>query len=786
MNNIEIKNLLSLLELRVPTKFFETPPRDIDKYSMFHESIVVLKSLVDICESIESNKLLSQEEFIQQQHQTNIAQNIQFLFEGLRFYELMFDFSCLELHYIFQIYKDFVLGWQHSSQLPHSQKFILSEKDFQSMSTNERKRQLVWETETPIDLCFALIEHLKNALGDSQNNQNLISTQAVDQQVQLDQFFLKLLQKYESVYTVVLDIQLPQEMEIRSRANYFTFIESRLDSISKIQQEISTFPTLLNAFHKLEQDYELGLNLHCILIFENRDKISSEAIIKKLDKLIFKKIPKNHEYIIKDWSERLRENSSIGDVTGVITSFDINSKVEGFKKWVLGYYCWIDTVVQLKFNDSRKNLAINNQFITISSANERYCYSSEYLPSSCMTFDKLSKEFDNQKNWKISHLSHEAQNRLTISSIFYDELFNKFPFFVKYEKLLKQVEIFVATTIDSQLYIFDLSVHKGSHILLYDHIKDSLTRIGKLFFTLMNHLKELLEIKHRLPLDRLSLYGKYFFTSHILENSCFLINLKIDEERAIIFNNALQEFRKIYFADIKRTQESSQIWTKNPFSKGFQLRRNQPAFIDFFNLLNGDIVIQTNQVVSLLYKKCMYRQNTLNSYMQNIFKKDCLFYRLNFQMNTPQGALPQQYFSKLLTSFLHRYRNSTPLSWNIGYFGLWRQKEDKVVYADIVLIFDVSKYHLLETVEISLNELWKKFIQNELNPNIELLPLLSFVPDLNQKYLLHEVGNHKSRKLVSSFLIPYFSYLEMYDPLFDYPVKKLLIKASLPKAVKEK
>ncbi len=126
---------------------------------------------------------------------------------------------------------------------------------------------------------FEILFCLKQYLSTTNYQPNYVIT-ALTPLVTSEKLLDALLERYQSLYCLSLNIQLP--FKFSGIDDYHSFIQDRLIRIPQLQQVMQGIAGLLFMMTKVEHDLVSGLNLNVVLILNNKKELVSAKIIKGL------------------------------------------------------------------------------------------------------------------------------------------------------------------------------------------------------------------------------------------------------------------------------------------------------------------------------------------------------------------------------------------------------------------------------------------------------------------------------------------------------------------------
>lgn len=615
---------------------------------------------------------------------------------------------------------------------------------------------------------------------------------ALTPQVTTDQLFDTLLERYQSLYCLSLNIQLP--FKSSEMNDYPTFIQDSLMRIPQLQQMIQSITGLLFMMTKVEHDLVSGLNLNVVLILNNKKDQLAERIIKRLQSE-FKKIVIDRPFYIHHWGKQLAQELKKEEIDGEIKLTN-KTKIKDFKYWILSFFQHVDDVVQFTYSGNNQNYNINQVWYSSELLDERN-FPVDLTMMARKSFQDLVQNEDD-KIWGVRHLPVIAKNKLKVSQIFNRELAIELSDFPNFIGLIQNIEIFMATVMDTTVGAFNLPIRLGNVELTAEEIEDSITRIGRQLLWILRHLPDLHLLSASLYLSRLNINVQFFLKNMNLWQVEQQLAAKTSKQGAERFNALVKQLRLDYHLNIRQSKLDVKIWKQVQHSVTVDL--DEPTidnnetvnevieYVDYVQAVDiGDEKISTNDHIEACYKKCELRLNSLEIYLKSVLKKECILYRVRFGLESNGAEVNQQIFSKNITEMFLRNRSKAPISNMIGYFGAWREYGGQHTYLDLILVFDARKYEELKDMDNLLEGVWKSRMdavqQDGFKTLFDTVSLMPSVPELNQKLLLLELGNQSRRKQVFEVLVNYYSFLELYERQATVRIPKVLVKGSVAKTI---
>ena len=637
---------------------------------------------------------------------------------------------------------------------------------------------------------FEILFCLKQYLSTTNYQPNYVIT-ALTPLVTSKKLLDALLERYQSLYCLSLNIQLP--FKFSGIDDYHSFIQDRLIRIPQLQQVMQGIAGLLFMMTKVEHDLVSGLNLSVVLILNKKKEQVAAKIIKRLQSE-FKKILIDRAFHIHHWGEQLAQELKKNAIDGEIKLTD-ERKVKDFKYWILNFFQHVDGVIQFQYTPNNQIYPINQVWYSSELLDERN-FPVDLTMMARKSFQDLV-QYEDDKIWAIRHLPIIAKNRLKISQIFNRELVLELSDFPDFIELIQNIEIFMATVMDTTVGAFDLPIRIGNVELSAEEIEHSITRIGHQLLWILSHLPDLhlLRISHYLY--RLNINVQFFLRNMNLWQVDQQLAEKTSKQGAERFNALVKKLRLDYHSNIRQSKLDVKIWKQVQHSVTADLGESTIdnnetiaeviEYVDYVQAVDvSDDDISTNDHIEASYKKCGLRLNSLQKYLKSLLKKECILYRVRFGLESNGAEVNQQIFSKNITEMFLRNRSREPISSMTGYFGAWREYAGQHTYLDLILVFDARKYEELKSKDDLFGGMWKTQMntvqQDGFKTLFDTVPLMPSVPELNQQSFLLEIGNQSRRKQVFDILLNYYSFIELYERQATVRVPKVLVKGSVIKS----
>ena len=612
-------------------------------------------------------------------------------------------------------------------------------------------------------------------------------TPALPPQVTTEKLFDTLLERYQSLYCLSLNIQLP--FKSSKMVDYHAFIQDRLMRIPQLQQMMIDTAGLLFMMTKTEHDLVSGLNLNVVLILSNKKQQLAERIIHKFESE-FKRLLIDRPFYIHHWGKQLAQDLKKEEIDGGIKLTD-KRKIKDYKYWILSFFQHVDDVIQFQYIFDNQNYNIN-QYWYSSGLLDEHNFPVDLTMMGRKSFQDLVC-YEDDKIWSVRHLPVIAKNRLKISQIFNRELAIQLVDFPNFMGLIQNIEIFMATVMDTTVGAFNLPIRLGNVELSAEEIEHSITRIGHQLLWIYSHLYDLQLLSMSPFLSKLNINVQFFLKNMYLWQMQQQLGDKTSKQGAERFNALVKQLRLDYHSNIRQSKLDVKIWKQVQHSVTVDLdesttdsNKTVVKYIDYVQAVDvGDEDIATNDHIEACYKKCELRLKSLQTYVKSLLKRECNLYRVHFGLGSNGAEVNQQIFSKNITEMFLRNRRRKPISSMTGYFGAWREYGGQHTYLDLILVFDARKYEELIDMDNLFWELWKSQMdsvqQDGYKTSFNIVPLMPSVPELNQQSFLLELGDQSRRKQVFDALVNYYSFIELYERQATVRVPKVLVKGSVTK-----
>lgn len=758
---MENKRLFELLRLRVPHSYASLSFDERGKMTFFKESVDVLENFSNFFEDIRSHRNPVLEKFLNTSNEGREFDQDTYLY----FSKLVSNTTILpDCGYKFR-------QWTTSTKLMEcirniqnaSEYFLhLDENDpYAHLSPNLQKLFHGWGDKTfPTKQIAALKKEIKDNQTSIDWNVGAESRTSSFEHNYLCMDFDSLISQNLELNVLCLDINLKNSFN----SPEYEFIRINLGYITKIQTYLNQFSDFLNGFFKWESDHQHGLNLHCILFFKGKKKLSSKKIIEKLtDSISRDKFDSG--VAITNWLN-LSKQITKHDFTKI--SYHQTEHIHQFKYWILGYYAYIDHLIKLDYrNNSGDSLLVNGDFLRL---DELVYY--DPLLAYQRNIEQWKKRIEGknpEKIWQYQDLPIAAVERIEIAQLMYEEyacIDNNFKGLVE---VGVRLEIFIENVLVSFGSFFDFPRQfSESNLLTEDEWSRSVTRCCQQYFSLIDEYEAVQLFLGYNENSALSLNIKvvHFGISNFFFKNKMDDKFNLDLTKIFELNRAIAAFRDGYI--------------ENSVHHGRLKNRISSKYLE----MNKRTAIETQ------YKICARRYATAIDYLNAILVQDLVVYRIQFILDIKGwGTIPQEEFSKLFTSFIRFGKRAQPLSKCVGYLGCWSLNIQKKCIADVLFFFPRTKLTHVDGIARSIIDYWHNFLTNHFDSkskkdpqnvysNTESIAVFSSQREFNSKFVIFDVKDRKKQSLFKQTVIKYLAYNEIFQPRPVVPIRKVLIKGS--------
>lgn len=764
---MENKRLFELLRLRVPHSYALLSDEERGKTAFFKESVDVLENLTNFFEDVRSHRNPVLEKFLNTSNGGHEFDQDTYLY----FSKLLLNTAILpDCGYKFR-------QWTTSTELMEcirniqnaSEYFLhLDENDpFAHLSPNVQKLFRGWgDTAFPISQIVALKVWIK------ENQNSILWNLHNDKRTKYSEHnkicteFDFLISQHLEVNVLCLDINLKNPFN----SPRHEFIRINLGYITKIQGYLNRFPDFLNGFFKWESDHQHGLNLHCILFFKGKKKLSAKKIIEKLtDSISRDKFDSG--IAITNWLN-LSKQITKHDFTKI--SYHQTEHIHQFKYWILGYYAYIDHIIKLDYrNNDGGSLLLNGDFLRL----DEFVYYDPVLAYQ-RNIEQWKKRIEGknpEKIWQYQDLPIAAVERIEIAQLMYQEYACIDTNFKGLVEVGVRLEIFIENVLVSFGSFFDFPRQfSESNLLTEDEWSRSVTPCCQQYFSLIDEYEA---VQLFLGYNENSALSLNIKVDHFSISNFFLKNkmddkFNLDLTKIFELNRAIAAFRDRYI--------------ENSVHHGRLKNRISSKHLE----MNKKTAIETQ------YKICARRYATAIDYLNAILVQDLVVYRIQFRLDVKAwGAISQEEFSKLFTSFIRFGKRARPLSKCVGYLGCWSINSQSKTFADVLFFFPRSKLTQVDGIASSIIDYWHKFLtthfkgKSKKDPqnvysDTESIAIFSSQREFNSQFVVFDVRDRKKQNLFKQTVIKYLAYNEIFQPKPAAPIRKVLIKGSTAKVIK--
>lgn len=764
---MENERLFELLRLRVLHSYGLLSDQEREKITFFKESIDVLEKFSNFFEDIRSHKNRVLEKFLNTSNGGYEFDQDTYLY----FSKLLLNTAILpDCGYKFR-------QWTTSTELMEcirdiqnaSEYFLhLDENDpFANLSPNLQKLYRGWDdTAFPISQITALKEWIKENQNSILWNWNNDRRTNYSEHNKICTEFDSLISQHLEVNVLCLDINLKNSFNSPEHE----FFRINLGYITNIQTYLNQFPDFLNGLFKWESDHQRGLNLHCILFFKGKKKLSSKKIIEKLtDSISRDKFDSG--VAITNWLNLLKQITK-HDFTKI--SYHQIEHIHQFKYWILGYYAYIDHIIKLDYQkNSGDSLPVNGDFLRL----DEFVYYDpllEYQRNLEQWKERIEGK-DSKKVWHYRNLPIAAVERIETAQLMYEEYACIDNNFKGLAEVGVRLEIFIENVLVSFGSFFDFPRQfSESNSLTEDEWASSITTCCRQYFSLIDEFQA---VQQLLDYSQNSALSPHINVENFGIRSFFLKNkmddkFNLDLTKIFELNKALAALRDRYIGNsVHYGRLKNRISSKH-------LEMNKRTAIE------GQ------------YKTCARRYETAIDYLNAILVQDVVVYRIQFRLDVKAwGAISQEEFSKLFTSFIRFGKRARPLSKCLGYLGCWSLNIQNKSIADVLFFFPRTKLTNIDGTVSSIIDYWHKFLTTHFEGKLkkdpqnlysqtESIPVFSSQREFNSKFVVFDVRDRKKINLFKQTVIKYLTYNEIFQPRPVIPIRKVLIKGSTAKVIK--
>ncbi|MEG0602975.1 MAG: hypothetical protein RR487_00515 [Acinetobacter sp.] len=786
--SIEISNedFFRLLKHKIPTSYSTRYECGLGEKIIFKESIDVLERIDHFARDVSDDIWDADSLTFKFRHRKDQLQLAEFCdsFNKLRFQKNLFPhpeiFNHLFLRIVYETYRQF----DQTLELELRQKYgIDAYKPLPKEKLDEyaeaafiygtHQQIAPWSIRTiPYERIAQLITEVRNRIERGIDDCYQLEKNTLDKSNQQAAVFDRLLQTHSSIYVFAIDVRIqgffrPNAVSLSSMDDMY------INNLYNIKLLLARVPHLLSGLIKVEtNDAKEDLNLHCILMLKPSNEFSETNSIGVLQQQIQNLVGHLYQVRIRNWNEVIRKNYSKTAV-GLIKASKQNY-IKEFKYWVLSFFFKLDLYIQphLPSQQLKSRLTINETLDTylgiVPAQSEFQSQKNENIvESSLKELEKVNKalsdlfrpflsEKEHKSVWAIDSLPEMSQAYIEAVTHYYRETESD----PQRLQFMMHIEIFIETLVTTRLMAFELSVSDNQEFLTRQILRKAVTRLGRQFILLgENEVDDLVHPRYA------------FLIQEIFEKSRAtlqqLASFEVHRNTIDEVNYHILALRRLYTSSLKRL---------------------------------GDDSIQ--KISNDSYKKYKRRLDDVTKLFKCLFQRDCLIFRVTLELIPESKYISNSDLFILWSEFLHHARNAKPLSWKIGYIGLWRVDEDQNFYADVFFIFEDRAFANVNSIIQQLNDKWIKFIikhaQSKLNLNekpefkccrIQGKPLMMADVEYTSDHLFIESTNKARKDDFLHKIIPAFLSHSLFEEAFIEAYKQigsgLLIKSSTAVAARK-
>ncbi|MHA3105052.1 hypothetical protein [Acinetobacter sp. ANC 3791] len=571
-----------------------------------------------------------------------------------------------------------------------------------------------------------------------------------DEEEKYFNYFNKTLEQNGQVYILCLDIKFYAPIKDYQNSYSRLFIELK-DKINAARQLILQIENLKSCLLKLEPMQEIGLNLHCILMFSCKiSHVSEDGIISQLDKKL-KKLSLAG-YVIKNWNDHLRSYHEANAV-GLIKKNNLQKRYHCWE-WVYSYFFTVNQVIELNIED------FDSDDIVFFDASPDV-YSPLLVKKLLQKNEKKEISFDeillpSKKKFDCQHLPKIAQDYLEKVELF-DFPFNLTSIGNDYKNqgnsLLYLIEIFCETlkVVPPKLFNIVAVEFISSNSQSPKFYRNKLTRLGHIWFSLLKKVGS-----EDFP------FFEIYFSNFKSKNLIDFFNFFLNKQRLLELYH-----QPINFEIIQKHEEILKLFKAN---------------------LNVNSYVKQLKDLDNSFQKLL-------DYSKFLLEKDVLVYRLYLKFDSlHDGNLGKKEQSIILTEFLRVGRSTQPMRWLRGYILRWDEEilksGQKGLYADLTLFFDYDSKiqdldvykklkEFLNSFVNKQNQKYRNFdasfsrggldgIKTEINFCIEQKHVLYEVIELSSTSLKIETTDKMIRKAFTERYLPYICYMSLFSSVENW------------------
>ncbi len=580
-----------------------------------------------------------------------------------------------------------------------------------------------------------------------------------DEEESYFQYFNCTLDQFGQLYVMCLDIKLYASLQDASMS-YDTLFKVLKDKISTVRQLIGQIENLQSCLLRLEPMQELGINLHCVLMFNCKgSNFSEDGIIAQLDKKL-KSIPgfSSANYDIGNWGKILRKYHDT-KAGGLIKKNNEASRYSCWY-WIYSYFFTVNQVIGLNLEEGKSTYEIKPLF------------SHSLLPPNTLqkileppvkeqiSFGEMQDSLKIKSIIDPKHLPQIAQGYLAkvalmdlpnfLSAISHNDR-------KTYKSLFYSIELFCETlkTVTPKLFNFVGIASISNKHRSPKFYSDNLTRLGLIWFDLLVQLNSEINLRH------------------------YLISHDLESDNTNIFCGLFQSYK----------EQILMIHEKPITAKTIQEYENILIFLK--SNLSGYRYKSHIKYLDKTFEK-------LRDYSSFLLEEDVLVHRVYIQFSSMgMGELSKKERSAILTEFLRVGRSTQPLRWLRGYILRWDEKpfevgKHKTLYADLTLVFNYDPKLQELNIKEGLTNFLERFVQKyyqkdcdcyssldsvdvsagKITHTIEHRQIFDGIRELSASSLKIETTDKLTRKAFTESYLPYICYKSLFSSLSEWSIKE--------------
>lgn len=785
MKRIEIKknDIFKILDQRVQRSARMRKPEDFESDLFFNESIHVLKNIEFFVDNILNRVITSlstYEEAVKNNDQKQLDK-VHATFSALRFHRNMMKLPNVRFSDNFNIFKEIYINSEIIKKLQQRLRMtettdldelnLFNQSFFQIDDVNIAIDKN-WNVDSfPKEKCFNGISKIQE-----QDERDYISRgekriERLDHLGRLYVSFDQLLEQLGSVYVLCVDVRFINHYQNRDANNFDNFFNLIYQQTQLVGNILQSLPNFVRADTKFEHDFNLGVNLHCILIFKHSPKFDEQDLVKQIQDL-FDLNFRNQFYIqVRNWNEVVRKNFS-NKAVGHIGKANLG-KIEQFKYWILNYFYLVDDYIKLECISelNEQPYEINFTWFALTPAIPQVMDVVVANSKPVLKFQQLVNQTDEKKIWSTRHFSKKMKIYTELAELYYSEQFvaNQ-----EVKQYLLDFEIMAAMLQQNFEQPFLIPILPADQTLTDKELRKCLSLTGKRLLSLL---------KRSSLLDQLSLDDKKrnvgLNALSMFENLNFSTN-------ALILHNSLN------FLDAQTFNNLRYYWYE------LQNKTMNSIFLTSMHSLDFKLYFENNSDTLNLYldhkqRVCDKRLASSQKYIKQLLSEDVYLLHVKLSCELHSGILTQDNLSKAFTNFLRTGKRAKPLKWLLGYLGLWQLDSHNNPYVDMYMFLERGCEKQVSHIEELLSEYWNNFITekcttffgvpstNIRHVSIELLPIYRSRYEYAESVLLIQAKDKNAHNFILETLIKFIVYRDLFQLDSQKDVPKALIKGSKTK-----